>query len=301
MAVVIGWQTVPVLRIGLTGGIGAGKSAVARLLTERGAVLVDSDAIARDVVEPGTPGLAAVTAEFGEDVLLPSGELDRPALGAVVFGDPQRLAALNAIVHPLVGARAAELVAAAPPDAVLVHDVPLLVENGLAPHYHLVVVVEAPEDVRIARLTGSRGMAESDARARMASQATPTERAAAADVLIRNDGHFSALGSAVGELWRARLAPYAANLADGRPAAGSRPPEEGEYVREEARLRARLGALGAVIERAGDPDNLGFEVSLSEPSEGVGALADSGWVGWQGWRARSADPGRPGFLELRKN
>jgi dephospho-CoA kinase len=287
-----------VLRIGLTGGIGAGKSAVARLLTDCGAVLIDSDAIAREVVAPGTPGLTAVTAEFGERVLLPSGELDRPGLGAIVFGDPERLAALNAIVHPLVGARSAELAEAAPPDAVLVHDIPLLVENGLAPAFHLVVVVDAAEEVRIARLTGSRGMGEADARARIAAQATPSGRAAVADVLIRNEGDLSALGEVVEGLWGARLAPYAANLAAGRPAHGSRPPGEGEYAREEARLRARLGALGAVIERAGDPQNLGFAVTVEQPSGAVGALAGSGWVGWEGWRARSADPGRPGFLQI---
>jgi dephospho-CoA kinase len=287
-----------VLRIGLTGGIGAGKSAVARLLTERGAVLIDSDAIAREVVAPGTPGLAAITAEFGERVLLPSGELDRPGLGAIVFGDPERLAALNAIVHPLVGARSAELADAAPPDAVLVHDIPLLVENGLAPAFHLVVVVDAAEEVRIARLTGSRGMAAADARARIAAQATPSRRAAVADVLIRNEGDLSGLGEVVAGLWRDRLAPYAGNLAAGRPAEGSRPPEEGEYAREEARLRARLGALGAVIERADNPRNLGFAVTAERPAEAVEALGGSGWVGWERWLARSADPGRPGFLQV---
>ena len=131
------------LKVGLTGGIGAGKSEVSRLLAAHGAVLVDADRIAREVVAPGTPGLAAVVGEFGPGVLAPDGSLDRPGLGAVVFADPERLAALNAIVHPLVRDRSAELETAAPPDAIVVHDVPLLTENGLAPLYDLVVVVDA--------------------------------------------------------------------------------------------------------------------------------------------------------------
>lgn len=165
-------------KIGLTGGIGAGKSAVARLLVAHGAVLIDSDRIAREVVAPGTPGLAAVVAEFGPGVLGPDGALDRPALGAVVFADPERLAALNAIVHPLVRARSAELEAAADPDAVVVHDVPLLAENGLQGLFDQVVVVDADEQVRLARLVELRGMAEEEARARMAAQATREQRLA---------------------------------------------------------------------------------------------------------------------------
>ena len=135
------------LKVGLTGGIGAGKSEVSRLLAGYGAVLVDADRIAREVVEPGTPGLAAVVEAFGEDVLTAEGALDRPKLGTIVFADPAKLQTLNAIVHPLVGARSAELEAAAGPDAIVVHDVPLLAENGLAPLYDLVVVVDAaPRD-----------------------------------------------------------------------------------------------------------------------------------------------------------
>ncbi|MBD3545199.1 MULTISPECIES: dephospho-CoA kinase [Streptomyces] len=189
------------LKVGLTGGIGAGKSEVSRLLVERGAVLIDSDRIAREVVEPGTPGLAAVVEEFGPDILTAEGTLDRPALGALVFADDQRRAALNAIVHPLVGARAAELERAAPEDAVVVHDVPLLTENGLAPFYDLVVVVDASAETQLDRLVTLRGMTESDARARMAAQATREERRAVADLVVDNDGTHETLVEQVDAVW----------------------------------------------------------------------------------------------------
>ncbi|MEI5009698.1 dephospho-CoA kinase [Streptomyces sp. PmtA] len=189
------------LKVGLTGGIGAGKSEVSRLLASYGAVLIDADKIAREVVEPGTPGLAAVVEAFGPDVLTPEGTLDRPRLGAIVFSDAERLARLNAIVHPLVGARSAELEAAAGPDAVVVHDVPLLTENGLAPLYDLVVVVDAAPETQLDRLVRQRGMTESEARARMATQATREQRRAIADVLIDNDGPREALEPQVRKVW----------------------------------------------------------------------------------------------------
>ncbi|MEU2163622.1 dephospho-CoA kinase [Streptomyces chengbuensis] len=189
------------LKVGLTGGIGAGKSEVSRLLASYGAVLIDADKIAREVVEPGTPGLAAVVEAFGPDVLTPEGTLDRPRLGAIVFADAERLARLNAIVHPLVGARSAELEAAAGPDAVVVHDVPLLTENGLAPLYDLVVVVDAAPETQLDRLVRQRGMTESEARARMATQATREQRRAIADVLIDNDGPREALEPQVRKVW----------------------------------------------------------------------------------------------------
>ncbi|MBT2898852.1 dephospho-CoA kinase [Streptomyces sp. McG3] len=189
------------LKVGLTGGIGAGKSEVSRLLVRYGAVLIDSDRIAREVVEPGTPGLAAVVEEFGPGVLTAEGELDRPALGALVFADAERLAALNAIVHPLVGARAAERERAAPEDAVVVHDVPLLTENGLAPLYDLVVVVDASVGTQLERLVALRGMTESDARARMAAQATRDQRRAVADLIVDNDGPLEALEPQVRAVW----------------------------------------------------------------------------------------------------
>ncbi|MFE1317763.1 dephospho-CoA kinase [Kitasatospora phosalacinea] len=190
------------LRIGLTGGIGAGKSEVSRQLAAHGAVIVDSDVIAREVVAPGTPGLAAVAAEFGPDVLLPDGALDRPALGRVVFADPARLAELNAIVHPLVRARSAELESAAGPDAVVVHDVPLLAENGLAPLYDLVVVIDVPDAERLRRLVELRGMAEDEARSRMAAQASREDRLAVADLVLDNSGDLEQLTARVDALWR---------------------------------------------------------------------------------------------------
>ncbi|MFJ3929650.1 dephospho-CoA kinase [Streptomyces sp. NPDC090029] len=189
------------LTVGLTGGIGAGKSEVSRLLASYGAVLVDSDRIARDVVEPGTPGLAAVVREFGTDVLLPDGALDRAKLGAVVFGDPERLAVLNSIVHPLVRARSQELQDAAGPGDVVVHDVPLLTENGLADLYDLVVVVDADPATQLDRLVRLRGMAESEARARMAAQAGREQRLAVADIVIDNDGPLDALEPRVRAVW----------------------------------------------------------------------------------------------------
>jgi dephospho-CoA kinase len=189
------------LKVGLTGGIGAGKSEVSRLLASYGAVLVDADLIAREVVAPGTPGLAAVVAEFGEGVLLPDGSLDRPKLGSVVFADPARLAALNAIVHPLVRDRSAELERRAGPGDVLVNDVPLLAENGLAKVFDLVVVVDAAEGTRLDRLVRLRGMPEKEARARMAAQSSREDRLAIADLVIDNDGPLEALEPQVREVW----------------------------------------------------------------------------------------------------
>ncbi|MDQ0759921.1 dephospho-CoA kinase [Streptomyces canus] len=189
------------LKVGLTGGIGAGKSEVSRLLVEHGAVLIDADRIAREVVAPGTPGLAAVVEAFGEDVLAENGGLDRPKLGSIVFADPDRLAVLNSIVHPLVGARSRELESAAAEDAVVVHDVPLLAENALAPLYDLVVVVDASPETQLDRLVRLRGMTEQDARARMAAQATREKRLEIADVVIDNDVPLEVLRRRVQEVW----------------------------------------------------------------------------------------------------
>ncbi|MFF5157098.1 dephospho-CoA kinase [Streptomyces sp. NPDC000348] len=189
------------LKVGLTGGIGAGKSEVSRLLVECGAVLIDADRIAREVVEPGTPGLAAVVDAFGPEVLTADGRLDRPKLGSVVFADPERLAVLNSIVHPLVGARSRELEEAAAEDAVVVHDVPLLTENGLAPLYDLVIVVDASPETQLDRLVGRRGMTEEDARARMAVQATREQRREIADLVIDNDVPLDELEQRVKDVW----------------------------------------------------------------------------------------------------
>ena len=194
------------LRIGLTGGIGSGKSTVAGLLAARGAVVVDADKIAREVVEPGTPGLAAVADAFGEGVLAADGSLDRPALAAIVFTDPAARARLDAIVHPLVRERSVELIAGAPSDAVLVNDVPLLVETGQAGTYDLVLVVEADLAIRLTRLV-ERGSTEEDARARIASQATDEQRRAVADVVLDNSGTREQLAEQVARLWEERVEP----------------------------------------------------------------------------------------------
>lgn len=191
------------LRVALTGGIGSGKSTVSRLLASYGAVVIDADALAREVVAPGTPGLAAVLAEFGPELLTAEGTLDRPALGALVFADPAARARLEVIVHPLVRGRAAELEADADADAVVVHDIPLLVETGQQDKYDVVLVVDAPAEVQRDRLTALRDMAAEEADRRIAAQAGRDERLAAADHVIGNDGTLDDLESRVAEVWKA--------------------------------------------------------------------------------------------------
>jgi dephospho-CoA kinase len=204
------------LSVGLTGGIGAGKSAVSARLAALGAVIIDSDLLAREAVAPGTDGLAELHALFGDRILLPDGALDRAALGAIVFADTAARRSMEGVIHPRVRARSAELAEAAPDDAIVVHDVPLLVESGLASLYDLIVVVEAPEQVRIARLVRDRGLTEEAARARFAAQATDGQRRAVADVVISNAGTREELTAAVDRLW-ARLREAAAAPARSRP------------------------------------------------------------------------------------
>ena len=193
------------LRVGLTGGIGSGKSTVSARLAELGAVVLDADKAARAVVEPGTPGLAAVTAAFGAGVLAADGSLDRAKLASIVFADEAALARLNAITHPLIHEhiRAAEeaAIAAGGDDVVLVHDVALLAEWGRAKEFDLVIVVDVPAETQLERLTGPRGMAEDQARARMAAQATREQRLAVADIVIDNSGSCEALDRRVTEVW----------------------------------------------------------------------------------------------------
>lgn len=190
------------LRVGLTGGIGSGKSEVSRRLAAHGALVIDADQIAREVVEPGTSGLDEVVAEFGTDVLTPEGELDRSRLGEIVFADQERLERLNGIVHPRVGERTEELMEQAPPDAVVVYDVPLLVENELQAMYDVVVVVDTPEDVQIQRVMTNRDMPEEQARARVRAQATRERRRAVADIVIDNSGTETELDTHVSEVWQ---------------------------------------------------------------------------------------------------
>jgi dephospho-CoA kinase len=186
----------------LTGGIGSGKTAVTDLLARHGAVIVDADVIARLVVEPGEPALHEIAATFGPEVLAPDGGLRRQALADIVFPDPDKLATLNAITHPRIAQRTREVLAAVPPQSIVVYAMPLLVENGeVARGWDIVVVVDAPDEVRLRRLVADRGMPEADVRARMAAQASREERNAHADVVIDNSGDFEALTVQVGALW----------------------------------------------------------------------------------------------------
>ncbi|KUP98571.1 dephospho-CoA kinase [Thermobifida cellulosilytica TB100] len=188
--------------MGLTGGIGSGKSSVARRLAEYGALVIDADAVAREVVEPGTPALAEIVAEFGEQVLTPDGRLDRPKLGAIVFADEAKLARLNEIVHPRVGQRTQELMERAGEGTIVVYDVPLLVENGLADRYDVVVVVDVPVETQVERVVANRGMPADQVRARIRAQADREQRRAVADIVIDNSGTEQELDARVAEVWQ---------------------------------------------------------------------------------------------------
>ena len=211
------------MNVGLTGGIGSGKSEVTRLLAAHGAVVVDSDLLAREAVAPGTPGLDEVVAEFGPGVLADDGSLDRPALGRIVFADPARRAVLEGIVHPYVRRRSAEIAAAAPPGAVVVHDVPLLVEAGLRNRYDLVVVVDVDDETQVRRLTTGRDMSAADARARISAQVSRGDRLAAADLVVTNDGTLEDLRRRVDERW-ADLSARAAAAGNRSAPGGVEPP-----------------------------------------------------------------------------
>lgn len=313
------------LRIGLTGGIGAGKSAAANALAGHGAVVIDADRLAREVVAPGTPGLAAIVEAFGADVLAPDGSLDRPKLGRIVFADAEALSRLNGITHPLIGSLTAERLAAAPPDGIVVHDIPLIVEGGSGAGFHLVVVVMAPLEVRLERLIGLRGMPEEDARARIAAQATDEQRVAAADVLLDNSGALADLRRAVDALWADRLVPYADAIARGvvpeprgvvpgaEPRPGGSPGPDpsaarrrAEFDRAAARLRSWLHRPDLVVGDAspGGSGVLDLRVPLADADEVrsvTAALAGSGWIVGpypDGAAAHSGDPGLPARLFL---
>jgi dephospho-CoA kinase len=199
---------VAVLRVGLTGGIGSGKSEVARRLADHGAVLIDADVAAREVVAPGSPGLARICGAFGDGVLRPDGSLNRERLGEIVFGDPAQRAKLNEIVHPLVRewmatAERAAVQAAPPPGPVVVHDVPLLAESRGRAGFDVVIVVDVPSEIQVERLVRLRGMAPEQARARMAAQASRAQRLAVADVVIDNSGPLDDLDRRVADVWAA--------------------------------------------------------------------------------------------------
>ncbi|GIG62734.1 dephospho-CoA kinase [Longispora fulva] len=318
------------LRVGLTGGIGAGKSAVARYLAGRGAVIVDSDVLAREVVAPGTEGLAEVVDTFGDGVLR-DGALDRAALAAVVFADPSARARLERIIHPRVRARSEELTAAAG-DSIVVNDIPLLVEVGLAPTFPLVLVVEAGHDVRLARLV-ERGLPPAEAESRMAAQASDGQRRAAADVVVDNSGTLAELHTRLATVWD-RFVGFDENLAAGRRAA--RPVEltiaapDGTWPEQYARLAARIrhaaGDLAVTLDHIGSTsvpglpakDILDIQLGVTDLAAAdrlapvlaaVGFPANPGeW--WDNpkppdttiWYKRlhgSADPGRPVNLHVR--
>lgn len=296
------------LMVGLTGGIGAGKSTVTAVLAEAGAVIVDADRIAREVVEPGTPGLAMLVAEFGEDILASDGSLDRAALAGLAFVDAERTAALNAITHPLIGERTAELFGAAPGDAIVVHDMPLLVEGGMTPGYDLVIVVDTPAEIRLERLVGQRGMPEDDARARMARQATDDARRAVADVLIDNSGDRETVADVTRELVETRLRPFEHNRRTATPVVGDRtvvpfrPEWAAEAERACARLRHVAGQIATRVDHVGPtavdgldaPDILDLQVTVPDRMAVEQARVVLTGAGYVPGKSGSPGAGHPG-------
>ena len=293
------------LDIGLTGGIGSGKSAASTAFRDLGAVIIDADQIAREVVEPGTDGLEEIVATFGADLLDEQGALDRPALAEIVFGDDTARAKLNAIVHPRVRERSTALKQQAAPDAIVINDIPLLAEGTMAAAFHLVVVVHTPRDVRLTRLIESRGMAESDVRGRMASQASDEDRARIADALLDNSGSPQELVAAATALWRDRLAPYAENLAAARPAT------HGPSVRLDGPAReravARVTFAASSVDGAAQTmyqDETTIVVRPSDPGNKtplVHRFGDAGWFAGDlqsTGELRSSDPRVPLNLHI---
>ncbi len=281
------------LRIGLTGGIGAGKSTVSATFADCGGVVVDGDVIAREVVEPGTEGLAKLVDAFGEDILLPEGALNRPALAAKAFQDDATRSALNGIVHPLVARRRAEIIAAVSEDEVVVEDIPLLVESGMAPLFPLVVIVHADPEVRVERLM-KRGMTEDDARARIAAQASEEQRRAVADVWLDNAGSEGQLVERARELWYQRILPFAHNLREHRTVSArpelvaSDPTWPAQARRVVERLKTTCGHNALRIDHIGSTAVPGMDAkdvidvqvtvsSLGVADEIAGALAHAGY------------------------
>jgi dephospho-CoA kinase len=295
------------LRVGLTGGIGSGKSTVAGRLAEHGAVVIDADKLAREVVEPGTPGLKSLVEAFGPEILAGDGSLDRPKLAAVVFNDADQRERLNGIVHPLVGARTAEMMQGAADDAIVVHDVPLLVEKNYAPMYHLVVIVDADVEERVHRLTSARGMPEADARARIAAQATEEQRRAVADVWLDNSGTSDQVLALADALWADRLVPFEANVRL-RRAPGEDPrlfDTDPTWPQQAARLIARISVAtgGLQAEYTGPKvgpvkDIIELELKVSTVDQVAESLSAAGFPGGDGVH-HSADPGRPATVHLR--
>lgn len=287
------------LRVGLTGGIGSGKSTVARALADLGAVVVDADAVAREVVEPGMPALTAIRERFGDAVFGSDGTLDRPALGRVVFTDPAALADLEAITHPAIWRRTADLLAQAPEDAILVHDMPLVVEKGMGADYHLVVVVGADAAERRERLVRERGMDPADAQSRIDAQADDEARRAAADVWLDNNGTPAQLDVEVRRLWAERLEPFNENLLHGirvrRPDALTLSEPDETWPAQAARLVARieraLGERAVTVEHIGSTSVPGLPAKdVIDLQVGVDALADADAPEFAEMLARSGFP-----------
>lgn len=291
------------LWIGLSGGIGSGKSTVSSALARHGAVVIDADALAREVVAPGSRGLAAVARRFGSGILTPEGALDRPGLGRIVFADPGARRALEEITHPLIAERTRELVAAAPPSSILVHDVPLLVELGYAPRYHLVVMVGAARETRLERLIRLRGMDRAEAEQRIDAQASDAARRAVADVWLANEGSVRELRSATQALYAERLAPYLANLEQARAVQARGVPGPQVLARLSARLEHVLGD-----DLAGPPDlDPGTDSLLlmltagTPPSAVADRLTEAGFPQVAEGQHAAADPGRPVLLTVREH
>ncbi len=244
------------LRVGVTGGIGSGKSTVSRRLADLGAFVIDADQVAREVVEPGERTLDGIRDRFGEKVIRADGTLDRAALAAIVFGDPAALAGLDTITGPPIAERVEQLRRTVAADAVSVYDMPLLVERGLWVHEHLTVVVEVDAETRVRRLVEKRGLDATDARRRIAAQASDEQRRTVADVVLHNDAPPAVLASAVDDLWTTRLAPWNDNLLSGRRSrrpdhhavVGPRPDWEGRGERVVAKLAAALAVETGVTE-----------------------------------------------------
>ncbi|MHB8184883.1 MAG: dephospho-CoA kinase [Dermatophilaceae bacterium] len=328
------------LSVGLTGGIGSGKSTVGQRFRELGAVVIDADLLAREVVEAGSTGLAEIRERFGDAVLAADGSLDRGALGEIVFADVQARKDLEAITHPLIGARTRSVVESVAPGRIVVHDVPLLVELDMAANYHLTVVVGAEEDIRMARLTTGRGFTEADARARIAAQAGDRARRAAADAWLDNNGTVDALLAQVDALWQDRIVGFNDNLMTGsrsrRPDTPTLVAYDDSWPSAAARLIHRitvvLGERAVAVEHIGSTSVPGLtakdvidlqvgvrRISDADAPELVKALADKGFPRVEGndqdtvhpwapepssWGKRfhgSADPGRVAHVHIREH
>lgn len=300
------------LRVGLTGGIASGKSTVARRFASLGAVVIDADALARLVVSPGSDGLAEVVTAFGAQVLSPDGSLDRPALGGVVFADPDARARLEAITHPRIAALTRQHIAAAPGDAVVVHDVPLLVEKAWSDRYHLVVVVHADVEERVRRLMAERGSSEADARARIAAQADDDRRRQAADVWLDNSSGLDPVLAEVDRVWRDRVRLFeehvlARTVAPTDPATSLVEPDPSWAAtgdRLAARVRRAAGDDAVSVEHIGSTAVPGLaakdviDLQLCVPDlitadRLAGPLADAGFPARQGDWADTPKPGTP--------